>query len=252
MNDIPLVSIVTPCYNAELFIEETIKSVLAQTCKRWEMIVVDDGSIDQSLEIIRAYARKDNRIKLITNDSNKGAANSRNIAIKSARGRYIAFLDSDDVWHPKKLEKQLALMRNKNVPMSYTAYHTTDKHSRITALHPVEEKVSHSKLLKNPSMIGTLTMIYDTQKLGKIFFKQIGHEDYIVKLEILKKIDFAVGINEPLAQYRIHNNSLSSNKFAAAKWVWDIYRQSENLSLPKSIFYFLHYGYYSLTKYKKP
>ncbi len=252
MNDIPLVSIVTPCYNAELFIEETIKSVLAQTCKRWEMIVVDDGSIDQSLEIVRAYASKDSRIKLIINDINKGAANSRNVAIKSARGRYIAFLDSDDVWHPKKLEKQLALMRNKNVSMSYTAYYTIDKHRRFTALHPVEEKVSYGKLLKNPSMIGTLTMIYDTQKFGKIFFKQMGHEDYIVKLEILKNIDFAVGINEPLAQYRIHQNSLSSNKIAAAKWVWDIYRQSEKLSLPRSLFCFSHYIYYSLTKYKKP
>jgi glycosyltransferase involved in cell wall biosynthesis len=246
-----LISIVTPVYNSSHYIKETIASVLEQTYSYWEMIIIDDFSDDESRNIIEDYVKKDKRIKALYNEKNIGTAQSRNRGIKLSKGKYIAFLDSDDTWLPKKLERQLKLMKEKNIPMSYVAYYTMDHKNTITAFHPVEEQVSYTKLLKNPSMIGTLTMIYDTEKLGKFYFKNIGHEDYIVKLKILKKIDFAVGINEPLAKYRIHNNSLSSNKIHAAKWVWNIYRDIEKLSLIKSLFYFLHYIYYSFTKYKK-
>jgi len=229
----------------------TIQSVQEQTYIKWEMIIVDDCSTDNSLNIIQQYASQDTRIKIIKNTCNLGAGGSRNKAIEVANGRYIAFLDSDDTWFPEKLEKQIALMEQKNMPMSYVAYYTIDNEDTLTALHPVEEQVSYVKLLKNPSMIGTLTMMYDVKELGKFYFEDVGHEDYIMKLNILKKIDFAVGINIPLAKYRIHNTSLSSNKVSAAKWVWHIYRHIEKLSFIKSLYYFSHYAYYSFTKYKK-
>lgn len=251
MDKTPLVSIVTPCYNAEDFIGMTIESVLAQTYQNWEMIIVDDGSDDKSTQIVATYAKQDSRIKPILNQKNIGVAKSRNNATDKATGKYIALLDSDDTWFPEKLKSQLELMKKENASMSYVAYYTVDDKDIITAYHPVKERVSYTDLLKKPSIIGTLTMIYDAQKLGKFYFEDIGHEDYIMKLSILKKIDFAVGINKPLAKYRIHNNSLSSNKLSAAKWVWDIYRNSEKLSFTKSLFYFLHYTYYSFTKYKK-
>ncbi len=142
-------------------------------------------------------------------------------------------------------------MHKENCLMSYGAYYTVGEKGDRIAYHPVQTEVSYSDLLKKPSMIGTLTMVYHAKKLGKFYFDKIGHEDYIVKLEILKKSGVAKGINKPLAKYRIHSNSISSNKVRAAKWVWDIYRKVEKLSLPKSIFYFLHYVYFSLTKYKK-
>jgi len=246
-----LVSIITPCYNAESFIADTIESVLAQTYQNWEMIIVDDCSSDKSRDIVERYTKKDIRIQLVKNERNIGVAKSRNNAISKASGKYIAFLDSDDMWLSRKLEMQLELMKNEKSSMSYTAYNTTDENNTPIAYHPVIEKVSYIDLLKKPSIIGTLTLIYDTHKFGKLYFKTVGHEDYIMKLHMLKKINFAIGINTSLAKYRIHNNSLSSNKLSAAKWVWDIYRNSEKLSFTKSLFYFLHYTYYSFTKYKK-
>ncbi|CAA6812625.1 MAG: Putative N-acetylgalactosaminyl-diphosphoundecaprenol glucuronosyltransferase [uncultured Sulfurovum sp.] len=251
MNNIPIVSIVTPCYNAEIFINKCIESVLAQTFIHWEMIIVDDFSNDNSLEIIKKYSNFDNRIIFIRNQNNMGAAQSRNIATQRSLGRYIAFLDSDDTWYKNKLERQISLMNEKNSALSYTAYYTMDDQDKKLALHPVKGEVGYIDLLKYPSIIGTLTLVYDTQKIGKYFFENIGHEDYVLKLKILKRIGIAVGILEPLAAYRVHDNSLSSNKIQALQWVWNIYRNKEKLSVLKSFFYFVHYVVYSFTKYKK-
>ena len=236
--DYPLVSIITPCYNAESFISMTIESILAQTYQNWEMIIVDDGSNDESTHIVTTYAKQDSRVKLILNKKNMGVAKSRNTGTREATGQYIALLDSDDTWLPEKLEKQLELMNRKKSSLSYVAYYTVDNKDVITGYHPVIEQVSYTNLLKKPSIIGTLTMIYDAQKLGKFYFENIGHEDYVMKLSILKKIDFAVGINQPLARYRIHNNSLSSNKLSAAKWVWDIIEIVRNYRSQRAYFTF--------------
>lgn len=250
MSNAPLVSIITPCYNAALFIERTIESVLSQSYVNWEIIIVDDCSTDESQEIIREYAEKDTRIKLIINQKNMGTAKSRNKAIEVAKGDYIAFLDNDDIWLPQKLEKQIAIMQKEDIFMSYTAYDLIDKKDRCIGTFLVGEKASYKDMLKT-SVIGTLTMVYNVKELGKYYFHGVGHEDYVMKLEILKKIDFARGINEPLAKYRRLNDSLSSNKIRAAKWQWHIYRDIEKLSFIKSIFYFLNYTYYGFTKYKK-
>ena len=245
-----LVSIITASYNNALFIRETIESVLSQTYSCWEMIIIDDCSSDNSLDIIREYTQKDNRIKLIINQENIGVSKSRNRAIKEAKGTYIAFLDSDDLWLPKKLTKQINLMRQKNVLMSYSSYKTINENSEVTGYFLAKTKVSYKDLLKT-STIGTLTTIYNAKKLGKFYFDDRGHEDYVMKLSILKRIGVARGVREPLAHYRIVENSISRNKLQAASWQWKIYRESEKLHPIKSLYYFLHYTYNGFTKYKK-
>ncbi len=245
-----LVSIITPSYNNALFIEETIESVLNQTYHNWEMIIIDDCSSDNSIEIIKRYAQKEPRIKLIINKENIGVSDSRNRAIKEAKGTYIAFLDSDDSWLPKKLTKQINLMRRTGTLMSYSSYKTINENSKVTGYFIVKTKVSYRDLLKT-STIGTLTTIYNAKKLGKFYFDDRGHEDYVMKLTILKKIGVARGVREPLAHYRIVENSISRNKLQAASWQWKIYRESENLHPIKSLYYFLHYTYNGFTKYKK-
>lgn len=244
-----LVSIITPSYNSASFIEKTIESVLEQTYKNWEMIIVDDSSTDQSQELIKQYMLQNKRIKLIINQEKLGAAQSRNRAIEEAKGEYIAFLDSDDLWFSEKLEKQITLMKKNDVYLSYSSYNTIDETGKVMGTFLVREKVTYYDMLKT-STIGTLTTIYNVKELGKCYFEDIGHEDYVMKLQILKKIKFAQGINEPLAHYRIVRKSLSSNKFKAANWQWYIYRKIEKLSLFKSIYYFLYYTYNGIFKYR--
>ncbi len=245
-----LVSVIVASYNNALFIEETIESVINQTYTNWEMIVIDDCSSDNSVEIIEKYAQKEPRIKVIINSKNLGVAQSRNRAIKAAVGTYIAFLDSDDVWLPKKLSKQLSLMIKTDTLMSYSSYKTINENSEITGYFIVKREVSYNDLLKT-STIGTLTTIYNAKKLGKFYFETKGHEDYVMKLNILKRIGVARGVREPLAHYRILENSISRNKLQAAAWQWKIYRESESLNPIKSLYYFIHYTYNGFTKYKK-
>jgi glycosyltransferase involved in cell wall biosynthesis len=199
--------------------------------------------------IIEKYIQKDSRITYIKNEKNLGVAQSRNKAIKKAKGQYIAFLDADDIWLTQKLEKQLYFMQEKNVLMSYTAYDTLDEQGKYIGSFRVKNKISYDDLLKTSS-IGTLTMMYDAKILGKFYFEILGHEDYVLKLHILKEIDYAEGISEVLAKYRIHTKSLSHNKIKVALWQWHIYRKVEKLSLVKSFYYFIHYAYYGFFKYK--
>lgn len=246
-----LVSIITPSYNSARFITETINSVLAQTYPHWEMIIVDDVSPDNANEIIECYARQDDRIKLIKLEKNSGPACARNRAIEEAEGRYIAFLDSDDVWLPQKLEKQINFMHEYNVELCYSSYLTMNEDSRIIGEFKVSKlTVSYKELLKS-CIIGNLTAIYDVEKIGKNYMENVGHEDYTLWLKILKKISFAYGIDEPLAQYRISSKSISGNKFKSALWQWNIYRKIEKINFLKSTYYFFLYAYYGLQKYSK-
>jgi glycosyltransferase involved in cell wall biosynthesis len=249
MKHLPLISIITPSYNSAPYIKETIESVLQQTYPNWEMIIVDDCSTDDSKEIVKRYIQEDKRIKLISNQENIGVAQSRNRAIEEANGDYIALLDSDDIWVPNKLEKQIELMEEKNILMSFSAYTIIDEKSETIGHYPIKEKVTYSDMLKTSS-IGTLTTIYNANKLGKFYFEEIGHEDYVYKLNILKQIDFAQGIKEPLAKYRRVQSSLSSNKIKAALWQWKIYRDIEKIPLIQSIYYFINYAYNGLRKYR--
>lgn len=245
------VSIITPSYNSSRYISQTIESVLVQTYENWEMIIVDDVSPDHSNEIIEEYAKKDNRIKLIKLEKNSGAANARNEGIQQAVGKYIAFLDSDDIWLPEKLTKQIEFMHKNEVVLCYSSYFIMDENSKqIGQFNISKTKVSYKELLKT-CIIGNLTAMYDAEQLGKFYMEDIGHEDYTLWLKILKKIDNAYGIEKPLAKYRISKKSISSNKIKAATWQWKIYREVEKLSLFESIYYFVQYVYYGVRKYKK-
>lgn len=245
----PLVSIIMPCYNAEDYIEESIGSVIQQYYQNWELIIINDKSLDNSQEIIDKYQNKDNRIVSLQNSDNVGAAQSRNRGVKLARGEYIAFLDSDDVWLTEKLSKQVALMQKEHIALCYSAYEVIDAQGMKTSTFHVPSRVSYSDMLKTSTM-GTLTTIYNAKTLGKCYFEEVGHEDYVMKLQLLKRVTYAQGIDVPLAKYRVHTKSLSRNKFHAAQWQWRIYREVEQLSLVKSMYYFLHYTYFGIFKYR--
>lgn len=245
-----LVSIITPSYKSAKFIAQTIESVLAQTYQNWEMIIVDDVSPDNSNEIIEEYCKKDSRIKLIKLEKNSGPAVARNRAIEEAEGRYIAFLDADDLWKPEKLEKQLAFMDENDLAFTYSSYDLIDEEGKDLGSFTTKESISYSGMLKTCS-VGCLTAIYDTQKLGKVYMPNIiKRQDYGLWLKILKEIGTTKGMLEPLGTYRILKNSVSSNKLNAAKYQWKIYREVENLSFVKSVYYFVQYAYFGVMKYK--
>jgi len=246
-----LVSIITANYNCEKFLDDTINSVLNQTYQNWEMIIVDDVSSDKSVEIIQKYVKKDNRITLIQLKENSGAAVARNTAIEASKGRFISFLDSDDLWTDNKLEKQISFMLDKGYDFTYTNYDLIDEDNvRYGKTFKAQREVTYTDLLKTCT-IGCLTAIYDTKKMGKVYMPLIRkRQDYGLWLKILKKIDKAYLYNESLAVYRTRNNSISSNKINASKFQWKIYREIEKLNLLQSSYYFLHYAYKGLKKYK--
>lgn len=233
-----LISIITPSYKSARFISQTIESVLAQSYQNWEMIIVDDVSPDNSNEIIEEYCKKDSRVKLIKLKQNSGPAVARNRAIEEAQGRYIAFLDADDLWKAEKLEKQMKFMKEKSCALSYSAYETMTEEGTVENKYinpPL--KISYKDLLKS-NYIGCLTAIYDTQKLGKVYMPLISkRQDYGLWLRILKKTDFAYGVNEPLAIYRIMSNSISSNKFKLLKYHYKLFTEFENINSIKALYY---------------
>ena len=247
----PLVSIITPSYNAALTIEKTIQSVINQSLTDWEMIIVDDNSIDRTCEIIESYIISEPRIKLIKQNWGAGPAIVRNIAIDNAQGRYIAFLDSDDQWHSDKLLKQISFMKEKNIELSYTAYNRIDSMDNILSAYHPKLQVSYIDMLKS-NRIGCLTAIYDTDKLGKVYMPNISkRQDLGLWLRILKKVDYAWGMDEILGDYlAIQSNSVSSNKKNAAKYQWRLYREIEKLSLIQSFYYFCFYAYLGFKKSK--
>lgn len=233
-----LVSIVTPLYNAEKYIEETILSVLNQTYINWEMLIIDDCSSDKGPNIVKKYIKQDKRIKYIKLEENSGAAISRNKAIELAEGEYIAFLDSDDLWKKEKLEKQINFMKENNYAISFTEYEEIDENGRkLNILIKVSKKpvTYRSYLLTNP--IGCLTGMYSVKKLGKVYMPNLRkRQDTGFWLNILKK-DKAYSLKENLALYRINRNSLSFKKTDLFKYHWYLYRKIEKLTTVESLFY---------------
>ena len=242
------VSIIVPMYNAEKFIGKTIESVLAQTYQNWEMLIMNDVSTDNSLAIVSVYAKKDERIKIVNTEKNVGVVKGRNFLIDLASGKYIAFLDADDYWHNKKLEKQIKFMKEKNASISCTEYTRVKENEEKINDVIIKEEISYNDMLKN-NYLGCLTVIYDAKKIGKRYFKELEkNEDYVLWLEIVKDVNTIYGLKENLAYYRVLDNSRSSNKVKTAKVRWEIYRKIEKLSLLKSIYYFLHYAIRAVLK----
>jgi len=245
-----LVSIITPTYNAARYIMETIQSVREQTYLNWEMIIVDDCSTDNTVESVKQEMKEDPRISLVELTSNSGPAVARNTAIIRAKGDYLAFLDSDDLWLPQKLEKQLMFMKEKDAAFSFTDYRIMNEDGGKTdVIFKCPPLVEYKDLLKNTS-IGTLTVILDKRKIGEVQMPlhRDCSEDYGLWLNILSKGIGAYGLDEELAIYRKCENSLSSNKLKSAQKTWNTYRKVGKINILLSIWYFVHY---SVNGYKK-
>ncbi|MBN8235215.1 glycosyltransferase family 2 protein [Halobacillus kuroshimensis] len=248
------VSIITPAYHAAGQIMETIRTVQHQTYTNWEMIIVDDCSEDETVSVVKRAQEKDDRIRLICLHENKGPAFARNRAIESARGRYLAFLDSDDLWMPEKLEKQLSFMKAKHAAFTFTAYKMMKENGEETNLifkAPIE--VTYKDLLKNTS-IGTLTVMLDRRRFGSIrmpLYRDCS-EDYGLWLMLLSSGSTAYGLNEPLAFYRKCSDSLSSNKWKSAKKTWNTYRKVKGINGVRSFWYFMNYTVHGVKKHFRP
>jgi teichuronic acid biosynthesis glycosyltransferase TuaG len=230
-------TVITPIYNAESFLEATLQSILDQHYKDWESILINDNSSDNSLAIACKFANADSRFKIINKTESRGAAKARNLGIESAQGRFIAFLDSDDIWHSSKLEKQISFMKDNDVALSFTAYNFISESGEPGDFVKAPNKVSYKTLLKG-NIIACLTAVYDTKKLGKVFMPDIlKRQDFGLWLKITKTGVDAVGINESLANYRLRTGSLSSTKINTMVHTWRVYRDIERLSVFSSLKY---------------
>jgi len=244
----PVVSVITAAYNAEVFIAGTIASVQAQSLGDWEMLVADDASSDRTAAIVAAVAAEDPRVRLIPLAQNGGVARARNAALAAAQGRFVAFLDSDDLWLPQKLERQVAFMKAEEAAVSYTAFRRIDESgSRVGRLVKVPARLTYRQLLRNTA-IATLTGMIDTAKTGPLRMTEARRDDYILWLSLLKRGFVARGLQEDLARYRVVRGSLSSKPKRSAAWVWDVYRKVEKLGPLQAAWCMLHYGARAVAK----
>ena len=246
-----LVSIIMPAYNAEKYIEEAIQSVLKQTYTNWELIIVNDCSTDKTEQIIKKYQEQDQRIRLCSLTKNQGVANARNTAIKNAVGRYLAFLDSDDIWLHEKLEKQIDFMKVNNYVFTYHQYRHFASSDKVGEIVKIPSQLDYKDALKGNS-IGCLTVCLDKSKIKPFIMPAQRHEDYIAWLNILKENEIAAyGLQRDLGRYRVDSkDSVSANKLKSAIWTWKVYRESQKLNFLQSIYYMLFYIHLGLTKHK--
>ena len=250
----PLVSVVMPNYNGARSVGEAIQSVIDQTYQNWELLVVDDGSCDDSKTIVDKYASTDPRIKSLDTTFDKvvnGPAAARNTGIKEAKGDYIAFLDSDDMWLTEKLSTQIPFMQEHDAALCYSWYETMNEAGKTVGYcSPHYTKCSYKMMLQE-NLIGCSTSVYDAKKLGKQYIGMSPDDpfaDFSLWLKILKQIDYAWCVQRPLTRYRLVGESISANKLFAAKQFWKILRRVEKLSLPASQYYFCIYALRGVTK----
>ena len=239
-----LVSIIVPVYNSETFIKDTINTVKDQTYSNWELILVNDCSTDNSESIIKEHIEKDKRIKLINLNKNSGAATARNFGIEQARGKYIAFIDSDDLWLKDKLEKQIKFMQENSYVFSFTGYEFANENGVGSGkIVSVPQKINYKQALKNTT-IWTSTVIFNIEEIGKDLIKMpnVPSEDTATWWKVLKTGVIAYGLNETLSLYRRSAGTLSANKFVAIKRIWNLYRNVEHLNIFCSIYCFIWYA----------
>ena len=237
-----LVSIIVPVYNAEKFIRETMDSVLAQTYPRWELLLVEDGSSDGSVDVIEEYIaeKEESRIRLIRLPSNQGAARARNKGLEEASGRYIAYLDADDLWIPEKLEHELRFMEEKGAAFAFTGYEFADEHGvGLGKVVRVPETLEYRQALSNTTIF-TTTVMFDSSKISKELLEMpvIKSEDTALWWKVLKAGYTAYGLDENLVKYRRAGRSLSSNKMEAIRRIWNLYRRAEGMSIFESAWHF--------------
>lgn len=244
MSDTPLVSIVIPVHNAEKYIGKTIESVKSQTYTNWEILLVDDCSLDDSVGVIESYL-KDERIVLIKNTENLKAAKSRNRGIEAAKGQLLAFLDADDIWDKDKLTKEVAFIKSQNCAFAYTSYEFGDEEARGTGKYvKVLPELEYKKALSR-TIIFTSTVMFDLEKISKeeVMMPDVPSEDTATWWKILRRGYKAYGLDESLTIYRRPEKSLSSNKFVAIKRIWFLYRKVEKLDLFSSARNFVFWAF---------
>lgn len=234
-----LVSIITPSYNSARFIGETIEAIQAQTYKYWELLITDDCSNDNSIDVIRKYMEKDDRIKLFQLEKNSGGGVSRNNSIEKAQGRFIAFCDSDDRWTPDKLEKQIAFMLEKDCAFSYGSYMLCNEEGKETGINICLKKLTYFRILLD-NFVGCLSAVYDTEKIGKVYMPTIRkRQDWALWISILKKCKVGYGVKQPIGYYRIRTNSVSSNKWSLIRYHAMLYHQM--LQIPMALGYCMYF-----------
>jgi len=246
-----LVSIITPSYNSAKFIAETIQSVQNQTYQNWEMIIVDDGSSDETETVVSSIIENDSRIQFHKLNQNSGPAVARNTGIEKASGNYMTFIDADDIWFPTFIENNIKTIQETGIPFVFSSYRRANEQLEfVYSDFIVPNKVSYSDILKSNS-ISCLTAFVDIKKLGKKHMPLIRkRQDMGLWLNYLKVIPFAHGIQETQAIYRIRENSLSRKKSDLIKYQWQFYREVEKLNVFESSYYMLHWMYRGFMKYR--
>lgn len=239
-----LVSVIMPVYNAADYLEEAIRSVMSQTYENWELLVINDNSTDNSLEIANRLAFEDKRIRVYNNPNPTGyPATPRNMAVDLARGRYIAFLDSDDVWLPGKFEHQIPFFEESgNIGVVFSDYEKIDENSKRTERVVRARRTTTYRKLLLGNVIGNVTAMYDVERVGKVYFPMVRHEDYAMWLSVLKRGFVARNTGAIMALYRVSQNSVSSRKKRLLTWQWNIYRNVEHLGLMESMYYYANYA----------
>jgi teichuronic acid biosynthesis glycosyltransferase TuaG len=247
---IPAVSVVIPAYRAGAIIGPTIESALAQTMREVEVLVVDDCSPDDTVAVVEGYARADSRVRCLRHAANRGPGGARTTALEAARGRYVAFLDSDDVWLPEKLERQIAFMTGRGAALSYTQYRRIDQAGAIVSdVVGVPAMLDYQALLRNTA-IATSTVVVDRAMTGPFTMQDVFYDDYVCWLALLKRGFIAHGLQEDLMRYRILARSWSRNKLRSAAQVWRIYRDVERLALVPAAWVFTQYAWNAFRKYR--
>ena len=233
-----LVSVITPTYNCGAYIAETIESIQRQTYSNWEMIIVDDCSTDDTKTVVEGFMKADHRVKYYCLEQNSGAAVARTKAMELAQGEFMAFCDSDDLWVPEKLEKQLEFMQKNNYAFSCTAYLQIDENGKsLDRVIKTVEKTDYNRLLLD-CPVGNSSVMYNVGVMGKFEVPNIRkRNDDALWLQMLKKEKYIWGMPDVLMQYRIRSNSISSNKLKVVKYHWILYREIEHLSIPRSVFH---------------
>jgi teichuronic acid biosynthesis glycosyltransferase TuaG len=231
------------------YVSDSIKSVIAQTYPHWELLIVDDASTDETVNIIKSYAQADSRIKLAIKKQNSGISDTRNQCIQMAQGQFLAFLDADDIWHPEKLEKQLSFMLAKNIGFTYSTYDWIDEDGKImNKFINTIGNLDYKTYLRN-TIIGCSTVMVNKAITGDVFVPKFRtSEDTATWLDILRKGLMAYAIDESLVSYRIRRKSASSNKIRASIDLWKVYRQHEKLPFFKAIYYFSCYAFNAVKK----
>lgn len=243
-----LISIIMPAYNAATVLEDAVRSVLAQTHRDWELIIIDDCSVDGTRDLIENLMLGDSRIRYIRLPQNGGPARARNVGLAAAKSCFIAFLDSDDLWMEQKLERQVAFMRGGGEAFTYTQFRRmTADAKKLGKLRRVPRSLSYRELLKNTAIVTSSVMV-DRRLTGDFRIVESHYEDFATWLSLLRRGLCARGIPEDLVRYRVSKGSLSGNKLRGIRWIWGVYRNVEELEVPYALWCFANYSWRAFWK----